>query len=123
MHLLQAKISDFGLSRAVSQESDAYEASQGGRWPVKWYAPECVNYGTFSSASDVWSYGVTLYEMYTFGEQPYGEKTGAEVGRTTFIQAMETCLIILDVLLLVPGIPVLSMRMNAPVKTKTGIVA
>ncbi len=33
------------------------------------YAPECVNFGTFSHASDVWSYGVLLWEMYTYGEQ------------------------------------------------------
>ncbi len=44
----QAKISDFGLSRHVA-EKEYYRASRGGRWPIKWYAPECVNYGTFSS--------------------------------------------------------------------------
>ena len=76
---LQAKISDFGLSRIIGDGKDYYQASQGGRWPIKWYAPECVMFGTFSNASDVWSYGVLLWEMYTYGDQPYGSMTGAEV--------------------------------------------
>lgn len=73
------KISDFGLSRAVTQGSEAYNAKQGGKWPVRWYAPECINYGRFSSKSDVWSFGVTLWEMFSFGEQPYSGKGGKEV--------------------------------------------
>ncbi|XP_042859998.1 tyrosine-protein kinase Shark-like isoform X3 [Penaeus japonicus] len=74
-----AKISDFGLSRALGVDEEYYTASEGGKWPLKWYAPESINYGTFTHSSDVWSYGITLWEMYTFGNQPYGELPGHKI--------------------------------------------
>ncbi|XP_048745066.2 tyrosine-protein kinase HTK16-like [Ostrea edulis] len=77
--LEQVKISDFGLSRAFVEEKNYYQASKGGRWPIKWYAPECVNYGKFNHKTDVWSFGITLWEMFSYGDQPYGDKKGVEV--------------------------------------------
>ncbi|EFA10985.1 tyrosine-protein kinase Shark [Tribolium castaneum] len=74
----QAKISDFGLSRALAADHEYYRALQGGKWPLKWYAPESYNYGQFSHKSDVWSFGVAIWEMYSFGDVPYGELKGSD---------------------------------------------
>ena len=74
----QAKISDFGLSRNIGG-SDYYISEGYGRWPIKWYAPECVNEGKFTHASDVWSYGVLLWEMYSYGKEPYRGMDGEQV--------------------------------------------
>uniref|UniRef100_A0A4W5JUK5 Protein kinase domain-containing protein n=1 Tax=Hucho hucho TaxID=62062 RepID=A0A4W5JUK5_9TELE len=66
-----AKISDFGLSKALTEEENYYKAKGHGKWPVKWYAPECMNYFKFSCKSDVWSFGVLMWEAYTLGMKPY----------------------------------------------------
>ena len=55
------------------------QAAAGGKWPVKWYAPESVYYGKFTHKSDVWGYGVTLWEIWTYGQLPYDDLTGREV--------------------------------------------
>ncbi|XP_028660702.1 tyrosine-protein kinase SYK isoform X1 [Erpetoichthys calabaricus] len=74
-----AKISDFGLSKALTVEENYYKAKGHGKWPVKWYAPECLNYFRFSSKSDVWSFGVLMWEAFSFGQKPYKGMKGNEV--------------------------------------------
>ncbi|XP_061433739.1 tyrosine-protein kinase SYK-like isoform X1 [Lethenteron reissneri] len=73
-----AKISDFGLSKALAND-EYYKASNVGRWPIKWYAPECINYRRFTSKGDVWSFGVTMWEAFSFGSKPYPKMKGHEV--------------------------------------------
>ncbi|XP_055594135.1 tyrosine-protein kinase hopscotch [Uranotaenia lowii] len=66
------KISDFGLAQVT--DSDNYYRERTNRvLPVRWYAPETLENFKYSHQSDVWSYGVTLYEMFTYGENPYSD--------------------------------------------------
>ncbi|KAL7056290.1 hypothetical protein AAHC03_020606 [Spirometra sp. Aus1] len=74
-----AKISDFGMSKALNFGNDYYRAASAGKWPLKWYAPECIYYFRFDSKSDVWSYGITLWEVFSFGERPYKDMKGAQI--------------------------------------------
>ncbi|XP_043106261.1 tyrosine-protein kinase SYK isoform X2 [Puntigrus tetrazona] len=74
-----AKISDFGLSKALTEEENYYKAKGHGKWPLKWYAPECMNYLKFSSKSDVWSFGVLMWEAFSYGQKPYKGMKGNEV--------------------------------------------
>ncbi|XP_076020188.1 tyrosine-protein kinase SYK [Genypterus blacodes] len=74
-----AKISDFGLSKALAEEENYYKAKGHGKWPVKWYAPECINYFKFSSKSDVWSFGVLMWEAFSYGQKPYKGMKGNDV--------------------------------------------
>ena len=64
------KISDFGLSRVIAQSNKDYYRGNPDEFPVQWYAPECIRDHTFTYVSDVWSFGVVLWEMFTLGEKP-----------------------------------------------------
>lgn len=67
---LVCKVGDFGMARDI-YETDYYKIGQKGLLPVRWMAPENLSDGVFTSDSDVWSFGVVLYEIVTLAELPY----------------------------------------------------
>ncbi|XP_078279593.1 proto-oncogene tyrosine-protein kinase LCK-like [Rhinoraja longicauda] len=74
---LCCKIADFGLARLI--EDNEYTAREGAKFPIKWTAPEAINYGTFTIKSDVWSFGILLTEIVTYGRIPYPGMSNPEV--------------------------------------------
>ncbi|XP_060082185.1 tyrosine-protein kinase SRK2-like isoform X1 [Ylistrum balloti] len=73
----EVKVADFGLARLIQE--DIYEAHEHTKFPIKWTAPEAAFDRKFSIKSDVWSFGVLLYEILTFGRVPYPGMNGHEV--------------------------------------------
>lgn len=72
------KVGDFGMARDV-YETDYYRKTTTGLLPIRWMAPESLKDGIFTSQSDVWSYGVVLWEMATLAEQPYQGASNEQV--------------------------------------------
>lgn len=75
---MTVKIGDFGMSRQI-YTGDYYRKGNKGDMPIRWMAPESLGEGIFTSQSDVWSYGVVIWEMMTLGLQPYAGKSNNEV--------------------------------------------
>ncbi|KAM4705730.1 focal adhesion kinase 1 isoform 3-T3 [Rhinophrynus dorsalis] len=74
------KLGDFGLSRYM-EDSTYYKASKG-KLPIKWMAPESINFRRFTSASDVWMFGVCKWEILMYGVKPFqGVKNNDVIGR------------------------------------------
>ena len=57
--------------RVAPLQEDEYEARVGARFPIKWTAPEAANYNRFTIKSDVWSFGILITEVVTYGRVPY----------------------------------------------------
>uniref|UniRef100_A0AAR2LZ56 Ephrin type-A receptor 7 n=1 Tax=Pygocentrus nattereri TaxID=42514 RepID=A0AAR2LZ56_PYGNA len=76
---LVCKVSDFGLSRVIDDDPEAVYTTTGGKIPVRWTATEAIQYRKFTSASDVWSYGIVMWEVVSYGERPYWDMSNQDV--------------------------------------------
>ncbi|KMQ85999.1 proto-oncogene tyrosine-protein kinase ros, partial [Lasius niger] len=73
------KIGDFGLARDIYKDDYYRIEGKDGLLPVRWMAPESLMYRTFTSQSDVWAFGVLMWEITSLGEHPYAAKNNSEV--------------------------------------------
>ncbi|CAD5205540.1 unnamed protein product [Bursaphelenchus okinawaensis] len=80
----QVKISDFGLSRSLGISEDYYrsEFTSTMKLPIAWCSPEAINLLKFTPASDVYAYGVTLWEMFSYGKMPWKGYSGSQILHT-----------------------------------------
>ncbi|KAK7789840.1 hypothetical protein R5R35_011236 [Gryllus longicercus] len=76
---LVCKIADFGLSREIESTTEGAYTTRGGKIPVRWTAPEAIAFRKFTSASDVWSFGIVCWEVMSYGERPYWNWSNQDV--------------------------------------------
>ncbi|KAA0195257.1 Non-specific protein-tyrosine kinase [Fasciolopsis buskii] len=72
------KVADFGLARIIDSGNETYTAKQGAQFPIKWTAPEAALLGRFTVKSDVWSFGIVIYEIVTHGQVPFPSMNNTE---------------------------------------------
>ncbi|XP_061661011.1 activated CDC42 kinase 1 isoform X2 [Syngnathoides biaculeatus] len=85
------KIGDFGLMRALPSHADHYVMEEGHKVPFPWCAPESLKTRTFSHASDTWMFGVTLWEMFTHGQEPWPGLNGSQILHKVDAEAERLC--------------------------------
>jgi serine/threonine protein kinase len=76
---LEIKVADFGLARAMTEGKDYYRMGQRGQLPVRWMALESLIDMVFTKRTDIWSFGVTLWEVMTLAQLPYPGRQNHEV--------------------------------------------
>ncbi|XP_028425720.1 activated CDC42 kinase 1 isoform X3 [Perca flavescens] len=85
------KIGDFGLMRALPTHTDQYIMEEGHKIPFPWCAPESLKSRTFSHASDTWMFGVTLWEMFSHGQEPWLGLNGSQILHKVDVDAERLC--------------------------------
>ncbi|XP_070708909.1 activated CDC42 kinase 1 [Pempheris klunzingeri] len=85
------KIGDFGLMRALPTHTDQYIMEEGHKIPFPWCAPESLKSRSFSHASDTWMFGVTLWEMFTHGQEPWLGLNGSQILHKVDVEAERLC--------------------------------
>ncbi|XP_010769571.1 activated CDC42 kinase 1 isoform X2 [Notothenia coriiceps] len=85
------KIGDFGLMRALPTHTDHYIMEEGHKIPFPWCAPESLKSRSFSHSSDTWMFGVTLWEMFTHGQEPWLGLNGSQILHKVDVNAERLC--------------------------------
>ena len=77
-YMVPLQISDFGMTREVESEM-YYKLGKDTKIPVKWTAPEAILFKKYTTKSDIWSYGMLMYEIWSLGHKPFESNTVQEV--------------------------------------------
>jgi serine/threonine protein kinase len=80
----KVKICDFGMMRRLNGKKDCLKIEPNSKVPYCWYPPEALKNKLFNIKSDVWAYGITLWEIFSFGERPWINLSSTQVSR--FVQ-------------------------------------
>uniref|UniRef100_A0A4W5QIT1 receptor protein-tyrosine kinase n=1 Tax=Hucho hucho TaxID=62062 RepID=A0A4W5QIT1_9TELE len=95
---LVCKVSDFGLSRFLEEDTSdpTYTSALGGKIPIRWTAPEAIQYRKFTSSSDGWSYGIVMWEVMSYGERPYWDMSNQDVNQQFRLRPLALHQLMLD---------------------------